>query len=184
MEHAALSSAKRFHGIHRTFTPASDSRGNFEAAMDTHESVLKELAREPGIDTGISVAIRDGLATIWGRVTSFAQKCAAERAVRRVSGVVDVSNDLVITTVALDCNADDDIESMANLLLRWDANLPQSGINASVRQGCVTLTGDVDADWRKLAAESAIVRLRGVRAIRNLIAIKPRTNDSEHAKIA
>lgn len=52
------------------------------------EQVQEELAWEPSVYAGsINAATVDGVVTLTGTVRTFAEKVAAERAVRRVRGV-------------------------------------------------------------------------------------------------
>src|SRR5687768_9597499 len=63
----------------------------------------KELERDVGHElrwdshigeTTINVRVRDGVATLTGIVTSYAKKVAAQEAAHRVTGVLDVANDI------------------------------------------------------------------------------------------
>ena len=52
------------------------------------QTVLDELAWEPSVsEAHIGVTARGGLVTLTGHVGSYAEKCAAEHAAGRVSGV-------------------------------------------------------------------------------------------------
>jgi osmotically-inducible protein OsmY len=52
-------------------------------------------------------------------------------------------------------------------LLGWDSQVDASGIGVTARNGVVTLTGYIDSYAGKLAAERAVKRVRGVRAVAN-----------------
>jgi osmotically-inducible protein OsmY len=58
--------------------------------------------------------------------------------------------------------------------LGWNSVVPDRAIQVLVRNGWVTLTGDVDWHFQKQSAEDAIRKLSGVRGIVNRVAIKPR----------
>ena len=66
------------------------------------DSVLKsdveaELKWEPSVDAAaIGVAVKNGIVTLSGHVSSWAQKYAAESASKRVYGVQAVVNDLEV----------------------------------------------------------------------------------------
>ena len=50
--------------------------------------VLDELRWEPGVNaTDIAATVKDGVVTLEGTVDSFAEKWAAEKAVKRLPGV-------------------------------------------------------------------------------------------------
>ena len=51
--------------------------------------------------------------------------------------------------------------------LGWDSQVDSSAIGVSARDGVVTLTGFIDSYAGKLAAERAVKRARGVRAVAN-----------------
>lgn len=51
--------------------------------------------------------------------------------------------------------------------LEWDSQVDASGIGVAARNGVVTLTGVIDSYAGKLAAERAVKRARGVRAVAN-----------------
>lgn len=69
--------------------------------------------------------------------------------------------------------------------LKWEPFLKSSEIGVSVRDGIVTLTGQVDSYSKKLAAENATKKIAGVRAIAEdiEIGVSPsyRKTDSEIA---
>src|SRR5688572_9886873 len=51
--------------------------------------------------------------------------------------------------------------------LGWDSQVDSSRIGVTARDGVVTLTGFIDSYAGKLAAERAVKRVRGVRAVAN-----------------
>jgi osmotically-inducible protein OsmY len=51
--------------------------------------------------------------------------------------------------------------------LGWDSQVDSSGIGVAARNGVVTLSGYIDSYAGKLAAERAVKRVRGVRAVAN-----------------
>jgi osmotically-inducible protein OsmY len=54
--------------------------------------------------------------------------------------------------------------------------MPHDRINVTVRNGWITLEGDVDWQFQKEAAESAVRYLSGVKGITNLITVMPRVS--------
>jgi osmotically-inducible protein OsmY len=56
--------------------------------------------------------------------------------------------------------------------LRWDAPLRPNQIGVAVTDGVVTLTGPVDTFAKKMAAERAVQRVRGVRVVANDIEVQ------------
>lgn len=138
------------------------------------QTVLDELSWEPSINAAhIGVTARDGVVTITGHVGSYAEKCAAERAVERVSGVKAFAQDLEVRYSSSSENGDDDIAKRALQAIAWDVFIPRDKVKIKVSKGFVTLTGDLDWQYQKESAESAIYRLGGVTGVMNEIKIKP-----------
>jgi osmotically-inducible protein OsmY len=66
--------------------------------------------------------------------------------------------------------ADDEIARRAANILRWHALIPAEKITIRVTDGHVTLSGDVDSPFERIAAEQSISRLRHLKGISNQIA--------------
>jgi osmotically-inducible protein OsmY len=56
--------------------------------------------------------------------------------------------------------------------LQWDARVAPSEVGVAVKDGIVTLSGQVDSYLKKWAAEEAALRVRGVKAVANDIQVK------------
>ena len=67
-----------------------------------------------------------------------------------------------------------DEEIQANVLeeLKWDSRVQPNEIGVMVKDGIVTLTGWIDSYMKKIAAEEAARRVRGVKAIANDIEVR------------
>lgn len=140
-----------------------------------YEDIMEKLEFEPSLDhTNITIATNEGVVTLGGTVGSLLEKHIAERAVKSVSGVKAVVNELEVELGAKTRFSDTDLANAALNALRWDMSVPDDRIQLSVEDGRVTLTGSVDWWHQREAAEKAIRRLAGVRSIINQITIKPR----------
>ena len=65
------------------------------ADSDISRDVTNEVRWSPGIDeTHIGIKVADGVVTLTGFVSTFVERCAAERAVKRVAGVRALANPL------------------------------------------------------------------------------------------
>ena len=64
---------------------------------ELQRDVLEELKWEPSVDAAhIGVSVKEGVVTLSGHVSSYAEKYAAERAAKRVYGVKAVANELEV----------------------------------------------------------------------------------------
>ena len=142
------------------------------------EDVIYEFKWDPKITSNdIAVAVKDGVVTLSGFVSSYMEKDAAEKAAKRVYGVRAVANDLQVKLASTRTDpeiARDAVEELENHIL-----IPADKIKVTVRNGWVTLEGTVDWQYQKNLAESAVKKLRGVIGISNNIEVKPRVSPSE-----
>jgi len=148
--------------------------------LELKKSVESELNFEPSINAAeIGVAVKGGIVTLNGRVPSYWEKIAAERAAARVSGVKAVANELEVRLPGSSERTDEDIARAAVDTLRWTVLVPQDKIKVKVSKGWVTLEGSVDWQYQKSAAEKAVRKLVGVVGVSNLIEIKPAVSKAE-----
>lgn len=134
------------------------------------------------ISSAIDVRVSNGVATLTGAVSSYAKKIAAQEAAHRVSGILDVANDIEVRAVDLFARTDTQIASAVRNVLEWDALVPNERIASTVSDGWVTLEGAVDY-WREREdAERAIRRLNGVVGVINKITIEKRAVDPKELR--
>jgi osmotically-inducible protein OsmY len=144
------------------------------------QDIVDELEFEPSIDAAnIGVAVDDGVVTLTGHVGSYAQKMAAEAAVRRVRGVRAIAQEIEVRYPSDPKTSDDEIAKRALDALRWDVTVPDEKIKLTVHKGLVTLTGEVSWQYERSAAERAVLRLFGVTGVANSITIKPRVQAAD-----
>lgn len=148
--------------------------------LQLHKDVLDELRWDPRVnDAEIGVAAKGGVVTLSGSVQTFAQKYAAERDVERVTGVRAVADELHVRPAGTFLRNDTDIAHSAVNALAWDIEVPADKITAKVESGWITLKGDVNWNYQKVAAERAVRYLGGVKGISNLIEVKPKVSPTE-----
>ena len=142
--------------------------------------VLEQLRWEPGVNTAdIGVTVKSGVVTLTGKVNSLAKKQAIEKAVKRMPGIKAIALDVEIEIPGCSTRTDSDIALAAENALRWDVLVPHDQIKITVFNGFITLEGEVDRHFQKEAAEHAVSRLEGVRAVDNLIVVKPKVEPVE-----
>ncbi len=67
---------------------------------------------------------------------------------------------------------DEDIQADVLEELKWDTRVRPNEVGVAVRDGIVTLTGWVDSYTKKIAAEDAAHRVRGVKAVVNDVEVR------------
>ena len=137
------------------------------------QNIIDELEFDPSIDAAhIGLAVDDGVVTLSGHVSSYEEKLAAEQAVRRVKGVKAIAQEIEVRYKYQLKTDDDQIARRAADVLAWNL-VPADSVQVTVQKGWVTLSGKVDWQYQKVAAESAVSKLVGVSGITNLIELKP-----------
>ena len=142
--------------------------------------VLDELRWEPGVKaTDIGATVKDGVVTLEGTVDSFAEKWAAEKAVKRLPGVKALAVELKVELPGSNERTDSDIARAAENALKWDVSVPAERIKVTVEKGFLTLEGEVDWEYQRTAAKQEVQYLMGVKGVTNLITVKPKVAPSE-----
>jgi osmotically-inducible protein OsmY len=142
--------------------------------------VLDELKWEPSVDAAhIGVSVNDGIVTLSGRVSSYAEKYAAERATKRVYGVKAVVNEIDVRLPGTSQRTDGDIAAAAVNALKSNIAVPADKIKVTVSKGWLKLEGEVEWQYQKEAAERAVRDLVGVTGVSNLITVKPHVSPIE-----
>lgn len=132
-----------------------------------------ELGWAPSVDADhVGVSVTDGAVTLAGEVRSYPEKSAAVKAAFRVRGVTAVADELVVKH-AYGARADADIARDASAALTGSATLGKDPVKATVHGHRITLTGSVDWNYQRDAAERAVSSLPGVTGIDNTITITP-----------
>jgi osmotically-inducible protein OsmY len=145
------------------------------------DAVIAQLDFEPEVNpAGICVAAEDGVVTISGSVDDYAQKVAAEKAVKRIIGVKGVANELMVRMARE--RTDTDIAKDAIYLLEGDVHFLGGKVMVTVEDGLLTLEGTVEWNFQKAAAEKAMQCIRGVKAVANLIEVAPAASPADIQK--
>ena len=77
-----------------------------------------------------------------------------------------------ITERRTDTRTDEDIQREVLAELKWDPRLHPNEVGVIVKDGIVTLTGQVDSYMKRWAAQDAAHRVRGVKAVANDIEVR------------
>ena len=131
------------------------------------QNVADELLWDPKIDSeAVAVAADDGTITLRGTVGSFRQKREAQKAAERVFGVVAVDNQLDVRILNERRREDADVRGDVLQALMLDTLVPDA-VDATVKDGFVTLTGT--ASWQYQRDEAAFIagNVLGVLGVEN-----------------
>ena len=138
-------------------------------------AVKNKLAADPTTSAvRINVDTSNGVVTLSGAVPTAAEKSEAERIARNTQGVTQVVNNI---TVERGEGANGGTLSDAAILTSIKSQFVANGIigtNVDVKNGEVTITGEVDNAQEKSKAEQIARQASGVKSVKNQLTIKRR----------
>jgi osmotically-inducible protein OsmY len=141
------------------------------------QDVIAELKWEPSVHAArIGVEVKGGIVTLSGHVCSYTEKLNAERAAQRVMGVQAIAVALDVKLPGESKRDDADIARTAKEVLDWVSIIPLESVKVMVEDGWITLSGELDWQYQRVAAASAVHYLMGVRGVTDQISIKPQTS--------
>jgi osmotically-inducible protein OsmY len=142
--------------------------------------VEEELKYDAGVDsTDIGVAVKDGVVSLTGFARSYSQKLQAEMDAKRISGVMAVANDLEVRLASADSRPDPEIARDLVAQLKFELPYSHESIKSVVKNGWVTLEGDLEWNYQRTRAENAALRVKGVLGVSNHIKLAPHVKPTE-----
>ena len=123
-------------------------------------------------ELALDVMVRDGVATLTGKLDNVEEKRLAGLCAWWVPGVADVEN-LIDVTVEQPFSEGDLVDSIRQALEK-DVLVNEDLIGVSVRGSLVTLVGSANSEEERMAAEHDAYYVWGVKQVINQIEINPR----------
>lgn len=121
----------------------------------------------PSVSDSVRVAVQDGFITLTGAVGWNYERQAIESAVRGLSGLRGVFNNIAIKPAASHA----DIKDRIARALERHADVEAERIDVTIRDGHVTLDGDVDTWEERNAVENAAWAAPGVYTVEDRLRI-------------
>src|ERR1700694_871860 len=152
--------------------------------MRTDSEIKRDVEDEIKYDadiesSDIGVSVKSGVVSLTGFVGSYREKLKAEADAKRLSGGMAVANDLEVRLPSTDSRPDPEIARDVVAQLKLELPFSHEKIKTVVKNGWVTLEGDVEWNYQRERAESAALRVKGVLGITNHINIAPRVKPTE-----
>jgi len=146
---------------------------------DLQRDVQNAIKWEPLLTAAeIGVTAKDGVITLTGTVDSYSKKMEAEEAARNVGGGKAVVEKIEVKIGSSWQKNDNDIATEVIKALGTNCDVPQDKVKVKVEKGRVWLSGQVQWDFQKEAARTAIRHLKGVKAVMNNVTF---TSDEDEA---
>lgn len=148
--------------------------------LQIQKDVMEEIKWEPFLKASeIGVAVKNGIVTLSGIVDSYSKKLAAEKAAKRVSGVKAVAEDIQVGVSPSFRKTDAEIAEAVLNALKWHSAVQEEKIKIKVEDGHVRLDGEVEWEYQRTSAQTAIENLAGVQSVLNLITVQPKLKPTD-----
>lgn len=154
---------------------------NFFQKTDSQiqQDVINELKWDPSVSGAqVSVTTNDGIVTLRGSVPHYFEKSSAEEAAQRVGGVRAVADEIEVNIMGSYERSDEQIAEAALSALEWSYSAPKN-IKVVVQKGWITLKGETEWDYQRIAAKDAVSQLMGVCGVTNNISITSKIQPSD-----
>jgi osmotically-inducible protein OsmY len=147
------------------------------------QDILEALKWSPEIrQEYIGVTVHNGAVTLSGHVPTYWQKKAAHAAAKRVAEVRAVVDNVEVRLESEMKLTDEGLAERIANVLNWNVSLPGKNVKADVKNGTVTLTGEVEWQAQRSNIERNIEHVSGVANVVNLIAVKLRPQGADVKK--
>ena len=107
----------------------------------------------------IGVIAEDDIVTLTGSVDNYAKKTEAEKAAKNVAGVKAVIEKIEMKYGSFSKKDDGDIAKEIINAFKWNWEIPDEKVKVKVEDGWVTLDGEVEWNYQKVAAKKAVTGL-------------------------
>jgi hyperosmotically inducible periplasmic protein len=150
------------------------------ANTPSEKRVVADALKAAGYDKVNIDEDRDkGVITLKGDIASQADKEKVEGIARQAANNSVIANELLVTggdkPLAKEINKDND-DAIKARFKEWEAanRLKNQHVSADVKNGVVTLTGDVDTVAQRTMFEKDIAKIEGVNEVVNKLEVKAR----------
>jgi len=147
------------------------------ASPDVSESIRKSLDRAGFKDVSVSQDREKGIVTLGGQVGSENDKSEAESLAKSLAGAQVVADQIAVIpkgvekeAKAVNSDLDEGIEK--NLDAALIQNRMNGNVKYEVKSGVVTLTGEVNSQYKRDHAEQVATRVPNVKQVVNDLQVK------------
>lgn len=146
--------------------------------IDIKCDVEAALRADSNIDSAdIAVAMTNGVVMLSGFVRSEGQQRQVEDNVRRVPGVAGVANDIKV--LGLIDRSDPEIARDAAAIIKSELLNSFDDVKALVKDGIITVEGEVPSARQRESLEWSLVRVPGARRVKSLLVLKATPSPAE-----
>jgi len=122
-----------------------------------------------------------GVATLTGTVDNLGSKLDAEKAVRKAQGVTQVVDNIHVRAQGVD---DQQIANQARHAINmYYAYTMFDNVNFQVKDGALTVNGEVTQPFKKVDMERILQRVKGVAALQNNLEVLPTSQFDDRTRL-
>lgn len=145
---------------------ASETDDRIEASAE-NTYVFKTYLK----DDNVKVTSADGAVTLTGAVTEENHKSLAQETVAGLPGVQSVDNQLAVKSADPDQSSDAWVGAKVKAALLFHRNVSGVNTQVNVKEGVVTLRGEVDSQAQKDLTTEYTLDVEGVKGVKNEMTI-------------
>ena len=147
------------------------------------QDVINALKWNPEIkEEHIGITVHNAAVTLTGHVPTYWQKRKAKETAKHVAEVKAVVDNIDVRLDSEMRTTDEGLAERIANVLKWNVSVRGEGVKAEVKNGVVTLTGEVEWQHQRANIERNIEHVGGVANVISLITIKPRLTGSDVKK--
>lgn len=151
--------------------------------LEIQKDVTDELKWDARLNgANIHIDVKDGHVILSGSIDSYPKKIRAEEAVRRITGVKSVGNDLKVVIPLASKRTDAEIKKAVSGSIKWNSSVQEDKIKIEVKDGWVSLSGNVDWQYQRSKARLLAEDITGVVGVVNLIIVDSSAASSQDVK--
>lgn len=150
---------------------------------EIEKDVKEEMLWEPRMkNSKVAVRVEEGRVSLTGEIDSYPKKIAAEKAAMKVEGVIAINNLLKVVIPASMMRDDAEIEKAARDVIKWNSSIDETTISVKVRDGWVSIEGEVAWEYQRSRARTLVEGLTGVVGVTNLVEVVSTFGSSSEVK--
>lgn len=130
----------------------------------------------------IGVTAQDGIVTLSGVVDNYFKKTEAQHAALKVLGVKALVEHIEVRFPSDWSKTDVQLAIEVLAAFKNKYSIPEDKIDIEVKDGWVTLSGELPWNYQRISAENAVKHLEGVKGVHNNITIKSEIDDAIEKK--
>jgi osmotically-inducible protein OsmY len=150
--------------VNTPLVPDDIIRDNIRRALRDNSVIL-----EPD---KISVGVDQGLVILKGSVSYSNEKLMAETVSSWQDGVHGIDNEITVL-LPRQVKTDENLKSILNEIVKNKFPLVKDRVSVNVKNGEVTLTGEVESPWEKISMKKEFMRVVGVKDVVENLTVHP-----------